>query len=76
MNKIDGIFTFVLYDYNRGNVVVARDPIGVNSLYYGLNGEGDMYISSEMKALEEVALVMIFPPGNYMFFRFYWLNPF
>ena len=69
MNKIDGIFTFVLYDYNRGNVVVARDPIGVNSLYYGLNGEGDMYISSEMKALEEVALVMIFPPGNYMFFR-------
>ena len=69
INKIDGIFTFVLYDYKRGNVVVARDPIGVNSLYYGLNGQGDMYISSEMKALEEVALVMIFPPGHYMFFQ-------
>lgn len=69
MNKIDGIFTFILYDYKRGQVVVARDPIGVNSLYYGLNGEGDMYISSEMKALDDVALVKIFPPGHFMWFN-------
>ncbi len=69
MKKIDGIFTFILYDYKRGQVVVARDPIGVNSLYYGLNGEGDMYISSEMKALDNVALVKIFRPGQFMWFN-------
>ncbi len=69
LNQISGIFTFILYDSKRGQVIVARDPIGVNSLYYGLNGEGDMYISSEMKALDDVALVKIFPPGHFMWFN-------
>jgi asparagine synthase (glutamine-hydrolysing) len=69
LRRVDGIFTFVLYDYNRNMVVSARDPIGVNSLYYGLNGQGDIYISSEMKALDDVALVKIFPPGHFMWFK-------
>ncbi len=69
LNQISGIFTFILYDSKRSQVIVSRDPIGVNSLYYGLNGEGDMYISSEMKALDNVALVKIFPPGHFMWFN-------
>jgi asparagine synthase (glutamine-hydrolysing) len=70
LNKINGIFTFVLYDYRRNMVVVARDPIGVNSLYYGFNQEGeDMYICSEMKGLDEVETVKIFLPGHAMWFN-------
>jgi asparagine synthase (glutamine-hydrolysing) len=69
LNKIDGIFTFVLYDYKRNIVVVARDPIGVNSLYYGFNEEGtDIFICSEMKGLDDVGTVKIFPPGQAMWF--------
>jgi asparagine synthase (glutamine-hydrolysing) len=64
LNKIDGIFAFVIYDYKRNRVVVSRDPIGVNSLYYGFNSNDDIYISSEMKALEGITYVKIFLPGQ------------
>ncbi len=64
LNKIDGIFAFVIYDYKRNRVVVSRDPIGVNSLYYGFNNNDDIYISSEMKALEGITYVKIFLPGQ------------
>jgi asparagine synthase (glutamine-hydrolysing) len=64
LNKIDGIFAFVIYDYKRDRVVVARDPIGVNSLYYGFSQDNDIYISSEMKALEGIEHVKIFQPGQ------------
>ncbi len=64
LNKIDGIFSFVIYDYKRNRVVVSRDPIGVNSLYYGFNSNDDIYISSEMKALEGITYVKIFLPGQ------------
>jgi len=70
MQKVEGIFTFILYDIKRGRVIVARDPIGVNSLYYGFNSENsnEIYISSEMKGLEGVEDVKIFPPGNLLWF--------
>lgn len=69
MNKVDGIFTFVLYDYKRNIVLVARDPIGVNSLYYGFNSNDELYICSEMKGLEDIKTVNIFPPGNLLWFN-------
>jgi asparagine synthase (glutamine-hydrolysing) len=64
LNKINGIFAFVIYDYKRNRIVVSRDPIGVNSLYYGFNSDNDIYISSEMKALEGIENVNIFQPGQ------------
>jgi len=33
---LDGIFAFVLYDNLRNEIFVARDPIGIIPLYYGL----------------------------------------
>jgi asparagine synthase (glutamine-hydrolysing) len=70
LNQISGIFTFILYDYKRNMVVVARDPIGVNSLYYGSDqSDKEIYISSEMKALEGLKSVNIFLPGKLVWFN-------
>ena len=66
LNKVRGVFTFVLYDYSRGFVLVSRDPIGVNSLYYGMSNGSELYVSSEMKALEGCGMVKIFPPGQFL----------
>jgi len=66
LNKIRGVFTFILLDSKRNRVLISRDPIGVNSLYYGCSKANELYISSEMKALEECTIVKIFPPGEFL----------
>lgn len=36
LKMLDGVFAFVLHDYISGETFVARDPVGVRSLYMGL----------------------------------------
>lgn len=48
LNKLNGMFAFVLLDKRNGTVLVARDPIGIKPIYYGKNG-GLLYFSSEVK---------------------------
>ncbi len=66
LNRVNGIFAFVIYDPARDGFLVARDPIGVNPLYAGWDREERMYVASEMKALvgtcERIKEV---PPGHY-----------
>lgn len=69
LNKLKGVFTFVLYDYKNDYALIARDPIGVNSLYYGCTQSNELYISSEMKALENCTMVKIFPPGEFLMIK-------
>jgi asparagine synthetase B (glutamine-hydrolysing) len=46
--------------------VIARDPIGVCPLYWGHDGDGRLWVASEMKALVRVCEdVSAFPPGHY-----------
>jgi asparagine synthase (glutamine-hydrolysing) len=66
LDKIRGIFTFILYDQKRKQVLVSRDIIGVNSLYYGCSSDNELYISSEMKALEDCTMVKVFLPGQFL----------
>ena len=44
----------------------ARDPIGVNSMYWGTGLDGATWFSSEAKALVKGGCINIemFPPGN------------
>jgi asparagine synthase (glutamine-hydrolysing) len=35
--RLDGVFGFVLYDYETDKTYVARDPVGVRSLYIGVS---------------------------------------
>ena len=36
LRRLDGVFGFVLYDYDNQHTYVARDPVGVRSLYIGV----------------------------------------
>src|SRR5690606_393779 len=51
LDRLNGIFTFALWDQALGRVVIARDPIGVCPLYWGHDGDGRLWVASEMKAL-------------------------
>ncbi len=64
--KLNGIFAFALWDAAKEKYVVARDPIGVCPLYWGHDGDGRLWVASEMKALVRVCEdVAAFPPGHY-----------
>ena len=42
LNELDGIFAFALYDVERNEYLIARDPIGVIPLYYGYDNKGHL----------------------------------
>ena len=65
LDELDGIFAFALYDVERDEYLIARDPIGVIPLYYGYDRDGLLYVASELKALEEQCdHYEVFPPGH------------
>ncbi|RFF31226.1 asparagine synthase B [Wenzhouxiangella sediminis] len=65
LNKLNGIFAFVLYDEEADRYLIARDPMGVMPLYHGRDEDGMLWVASEMKAIEPwCRQVEIFPPGH------------
>jgi len=68
LKQLDGVFAFVLYDYNKKRLYVARDPLGIRSLYYQLYDK-NMYFSSELKAINKKS-TYLFPPGHYFQYDF------
>ena len=68
LEQLSGIFAFVLYDAERDEFLIARDPIGVIPLYIGYDADGTVYVASELKALEgQCERYEPFPPGHYFF---------
>ncbi|KAH0922666.1 LOW QUALITY PROTEIN: hypothetical protein HID58_022684, partial [Brassica napus] len=64
VDMLDGVFSFVLLDTRDNSFMVARDAIGVTSLYIGWGLDGSVWISSEMKGLhEDCEHFEVFPPG-------------
>lgn len=75
-DHISGQFAFVLIDFGtkqvsehvweKPNMLIARDPIGVCPLYYGMTLEGEICVASEMKSIIDYCVqVKEFPPGHY-----------
>ncbi|XP_013623513.1 PREDICTED: asparagine synthetase [glutamine-hydrolyzing]-like isoform X2 [Brassica oleracea var. oleracea] len=65
VDMLDGVFSFVLLDTKHNSFMVARDAIGVTSLYIGWGLDGSVWISSEMKGLhEDCEHFEVFPPGH------------
>ena len=54
LEDLNGIFAFALYDEEKDDYIIARDPIGVIPLYIGRDSGGRIYCASELKALEGV----------------------
>ena len=66
LEDLSGIFAFVLYDEERDEFLIARDPIGVIPLYIGYDDDGMVYVASELKALEgQCERYEPFLPGHY-----------
>ena len=73
IKMLDGVFSFILYDYEYNTIFVARDPYGVRPLYYFTSKDesGVIGYASELKMLCEMANVeeqpvTYFPPGSYV----------
>ena len=70
LEDLNGIFAFVLYDAERNEFLIARDPIGVIPLYIGYDSDGTVYVASELKAIEgQCERYEPFLPGHYLYSR-------
>ncbi|OUZ99119.1 Class II glutamine amidotransferase domain [Macleaya cordata] len=65
VDMLDGMFSFVLLDTRDNSFIVARDAIGITSLYIGWGLDGSIWIASEMKGLnDDCEHFECFPPGH------------
>jgi len=63
---LDGEFAFVLYDSNKNILYAGRDQLGIRSLYWSKNGEGELCFASELKAIpSDMKYIGQFPPSSY-----------
>jgi len=70
LRRLDGVFAFVLHDYETETTYIARDPVGVRSLFisgYDYTYNNSIVVSSELKAINECYRpnAKQFPPGCY-----------
>tara|TARA_B100000212_G_scaffold341181_1_gene323647 strand:- start:538 stop:2421 length:1884 start_codon:yes stop_codon:yes gene_type:complete len=50
IEKLEGMFSFAIYDKNEGYLNIVRDPFGIKPLYYYFNDE-EFVFSSDIKPL-------------------------
>lgn len=51
LGRLNGIFAVAVADTRTGEVVVARDPLGVKPLFYSQGTEDQLWFASELTAL-------------------------
>ncbi|MBR9729500.1 asparagine synthase B [Shewanella intestini] len=67
LDRLNGIFAFVLYDKEKNQYLIGRDHMGIIPMYTGYDTQGNFYVASEMKALMPVCkTVSEFLPGHYL----------
>ena len=65
-SMLDAEFALILYDGASGELIAARDPIGIRPLFYGYDTDGGIVFASEAKNLVGLcAEICPFPPGHY-----------
>lgn len=67
VHKIDGMYSFVLYDSRKDVYFACRDHVGITTLYQGWrSSDNSVWFASEMKSLnEDCDRIISFPPGSY-----------
>ena len=65
-NMLSGKFGAVIYDGVKERFYVIRDHLGIIPVYIGRGEGGEFYVSSELKAIHDVATSLeILLPGHY-----------
>lgn len=65
--KLEGMFGVLIYDPNTNEFFASRDHVGIIPMYWGTGDHGEVYISSELKAIEDQCKeVSILLPGHYL----------
>ncbi|MBC6401427.1 MAG: asparagine synthase B [Ekhidna sp.] len=65
IKSLNGIFGFAIYDEETKDYLIARDHMGIIPLYMGWDVKGQLYVASELKALESYCnKIKEFPPGH------------
>jgi asparagine synthase (glutamine-hydrolysing) len=74
LRRFRGMFAFALLDEGTGDLVLARDPLGIKPLYYLPRGDGVVF-ASELKALVAAAgsELRIEPGALVASMLYYWL---
>lgn len=63
---LDAEFAMIIYDSKRGEIIAARDPIGIRPLFYAYLDDGSPIFASEAKNLVGLCdEIKPFPPGHY-----------
>ena len=65
LKKLDGEFSFVLYDADINKVFISRDQLGIRSLFIGKKDK-EFIISSEAKGIDSTFDTQQFQPRTYM----------
>jgi len=66
LNRLNGIFAFVIYNPRDQSYFIARDHMGIVPLYWGRDAKGQVFVASEMKAIIDICeAVEEFPPGHF-----------
>lgn len=71
VSMLDGVFSFILYDEIKKQVMVARDPYGVRPLYMCYYIDGTIGFCSDIEPLlfnKNIKNIYNFPPGTYALF--------
>lgn len=76
VNILDAEFAFILYDMKNNTIFAARDPYGVRPLFIGETVDGNIFFSSEAKALTDIDNITIEQvlPGHYIEFAISKMN--
>jgi asparagine synthase (glutamine-hydrolysing) len=61
---LDGVFAFVLYDAEQEKIIISRDKFGIRPLYWGINKDKSMIISSTLGGVNHPDFDARQIPGN------------
>ncbi len=73
VNKLRGMFSFVIWDKKEKKLILARDPFGIKPLYYSINKKV-LYFASQVSALLSINEVSNIKLGKSICEYYLWGN--